>query len=235
MTITAGQVINEARDYHAALSKTAAPDRLSWNHLTRTMNRFRDRIMVRVPAFFAAEFTQTLTAAIFSNGLNLASVSSVGVKAFTGPIRFLYASSSPARYVDGQFIPWEQRTMNNGVPAYTLINNVVKLLAGNGVDDLATAYQNYDSMVLSYTANVTPIVANANEITGFPDDAREALALSLVAFHLRRMVGSPQYNVKRVDADYFDAQATDAANLFYTRITRGITQVTEYYIQDRRP
>src|SRR6185436_16654257 len=109
MTLTAGQVNNEARDYHAALSKTNAPERLSWKHLTRTMNRFRDRIMVRVPSFMAQEFTQELTTAIFDDGLDLADVATYGVKAFTGPIRFLYAPTSPPRYVDGLFVPWEQR------------------------------------------------------------------------------------------------------------------------------
>lgn len=235
MPLTAGAVIDAARDYHGALSKQNAPDRLAWPQLTRFMNTLMNRILGRMPAFFAQTYVATLNSALFTNGLALATISSIGVKGLAGDIQFTYNASDPDRFVPGRFIPWEQRDLYTPVPAYTLRNNVIYLLAGDGGIDLATAYQNFSAMTVSYTPSATAIVNNDTELAGFPDDALEVFATNLAGFLLRRMVGNPQWGVERADADYFDAQAREAREDFLTRLTRGITQQANYYVRDVGP
>ncbi len=61
MTITAGEVITLARDYHPALSPNNAPNRIAWRALTRFVDDLTDRIMVKVPGFFAVEYSTALS------------------------------------------------------------------------------------------------------------------------------------------------------------------------------
>jgi hypothetical protein len=187
----------------------------------------------RVPAYFAQEYTATLNSALFTSGLALSTLSSTGVKGLTGPIKFAYASTDPVQYIPGLFVPWEQRLLYTPVPSYTLINNVIVLLAGNA--DLGEAYTNFDSMVVSYTPNPAAIEDNETTLTGWPDDALDVFATMLAAFYLRRMVGSPDWQIAREDADFFYAQAREAREDFLTRISRGITQQQSYYIVDALP
>lgn len=235
MALTAAGVINAARDYHGALSKQNAPDRLAWPQLTRFMNELMNRILGRMPAFFAQEYTATLNQALFDDGLNLATISTTGIKGLAGAIRFSYSASDPVRYIPGLFVPWEQRDLYTPVPAYTLANNVLRLLAGDGGVDLATAYQNFDTMIVSYTPAAAAITANTGVITGFPDDALETFATNLAAFLLRRMVGNPTWGVQRADADYYDSLAQKAREDWLTRLTRGISQQQSYYVIDAGP
>lgn len=230
--LTAGGIIDASRDYHGALSKQNAPDRLAWPQITRFMNELMNRILGRSPAYFAQTYTQAINQALFDNGLALSTISSTGIKGLAGAITFLYSASSPSSHIPGLFVPWEQRDLYAPVPAYTLRDNVIRLMAGDESNDLGTAYQNFSSLTVSYTPVPAPIVSNAGIIVGFPDDALETFATACAAFLLRRMVGNPTWSVARQDADYYDAMANKAREEWLTRLTRGITQQQNYYIRD---
>ena len=58
--------------------RSGEPDRLAWPQLTRFTNELMNRILARVPAYFAAEYVATLDAALFANGLALSTISSIG-------------------------------------------------------------------------------------------------------------------------------------------------------------
>ena len=232
MSLTAGTVIDSARDFHGALSKQNAPNRLGYPQITRFMNQLMDRLLGRVPAYFAQTYVATINSALLTNGLALSTLSATGVKGLAGDILFRYTSSSPQRHFPGKFIPWEQRQLYTPVPAYTMANNVIYLLAGTVGFDLGTAYQNFDQMTVSFTPNPAAITADISVLTGFPDDALEAFASDLAAFLLRRMVGNPSWEVKRGDVDYYDGLAAEARGRFLTRITRGFAQQQSYYVID---
>lgn len=232
MSLTAGTVIDSARDYHAALSKQNAPNRLGYPQITRFMNHVMDRLLGRVPGFFAQTYDATLNSALFTSGLALSTISSIGVKGLTGPILFSYTGTDPVRWIPGQFVPWEQRDMYAAVPAYTLRNNIIYVLAGDEGADLGVAYTNFDEMRVSYTPAATAITADGTVLAGFPDDALEMFASNLAAFLLRRMVGSPNWEVKRADVDYYDSLAADALKTFLDRITRGVAQQQSYYVRE---
>lgn len=235
MSLTAVNVIDAARDYHGALSKQNAPNRLAYPQITRFMNQLMDRLLGRVPSYFAQTYDATLDTTLFTSGLALTTLSTTGVKGLAGPILFSYTGTDPVRWVPGVFVPWEQRDMYTPAPAYTLRNNIIYVLAGNEGADLGVAYQNFDEMRVSYTPAATAITADSGVLTGFPDDALEAFATDLAAFLLRRMVGNPNWEVKRADVDFYDSLASQAREQFFTRITRGFAQQQSYYIRDVGP
>lgn len=232
MTITAGEVINLARDYHPALSTTNAPKQLAYRALTRFMHEIAQKVVVRVPGFLGQVVPVTFDASTFTDGIDLATLIPAGWQDLVD-VRFLYDTSNPQSFVTGLFVPYEQRDIPHPIPAYTLLNNVLYLLGNDEVGQLETAYQNYSGCVVSYTPLATPITADASELTGYPDDAKEMFAAMLGAFWLRRLVDDPQYAVQRSTADYFDNVAEGEKSRWLGRVFN-VSRKQSYYIREIR-
>jgi len=194
-----------------------------------------DRLLGRLPSYFADTYDATIDSTLLANGLALTTLSTTGVKGLAGDIMFRYTGGSPQRSMPGKFIPWEQRHLYTPAPSYTLRDNTIYLIAGEIGADLGLAYQNFDQMTVSFTPDPAAITADDDVLTGFPDDALEAFASNLAAFLLRRMVGSPSWEVKREDVDYYDSLAIEAHERWLTRITRGFAQQMSFYVQDVMP
>lgn len=231
MTLTVATVANMARDYHSALSPQAAPQAVAYRALSRFQDQIVEEITSRVPGFLGQTVSVTFDAATFTDGIDLADIVPAGVKDFIDA-RFLYDQSDPQSYVSGLFVPYEQRDMPHPIPAYTLLNNVILLLGNDQVGQLSQAYENYEGLVLSYTPIPADLTADASVFI-LPDDAKEALASMLAAFWVRRLVGNPNFQVERADADYWDVVANEERKRFLTRIFR-TTQRQSYYIREVR-
>lgn len=213
MALLVSAVINLARDYHPALSPANAPEQIAFRATQRFQNELMEEIYVRQNGFFAQRLTIAFDAATFTAGIDLTTEIPAGVKQILNPTNFIRNTSDPVTYDPGLFVPFEQIDQSGGLA-------------------ISQDYQNYSGLVLTYVPVPEEITDGADELTGFPDDARDAFATMLAAFWLRRLVGNPSYNVDRRDADYWDAYAASEKDRFLKRVFVGQTQSQSFYIKD---
>lgn len=227
MTLSVADVVNQARDAHAALSPTNAPQPIAIRRLTLFQRTLVTEIVRRVPGFLAQTVTVNLPLTDFDAGIDLSSTIASGWLDLPDGV-FTYAQSpSPSRSVPGTFVPFEQRMFQGARPAFTFLNNVLYFIG------LATEYTQYASFTLSFTSLPSALV-DGNSTFILPDDALECLAAELAAVWIQRLVGNPNFDVDGDAAAALRADANRTKAEFLTRIFR-LTQRQSYRVRDRQP
>lgn len=225
MSLTAGTVINHARDMNPALSRANAPDVVGYRALTRMSGDLVQAVTVRQPAFLAKSVTLALPLAVFADGLSLATLIPAGwldlLEVFAQRADTSDATQWPRRV---QMVPWEQRDMPQPWPGVTLRDNTLFLL---GDVDAWTAFA---SLKLTYTPSPASVTGD-NSVLEVPDDALDALATMLCAFYLWRLVGDPAYRVTGDMANLWDSKASGERDRFLNRIWR-TGQRQSYRVRD---
>lgn len=240
MTLTAGTVINNARDQHTLLSPSNAPAILAYRELSRLQRALYTEIFSRVPAFLSQRVDIALTPDIFarltendgvritedapdvdpSSGLDLTTLIPGGWLDITPGSEFWFSGTCFDR---GRFFPWEQRDMACA-PAFTLRNNFLYLL-GN-----AAAYSRYSEWRLYYTPIPAAITADNSPIS-LPDDSCECLSKLLAGFFLKRLVGNAEFKVTGEIMAMYMGEAMEEKKNFLSRIFR-VTQRQTYRVRD---
>lgn len=225
--LLAGQVINHARDLHPSLSTTNAPQQLAYRALSRFQRDLVEEITPRVPAYLAVEAVAAFPVSPFDAGISLDTLIPNGWKDLLDGF-FVRAGTSPnpGGRVRGTFVPWEQRDMGQRLPAYTFQHNVLFFLGG------PSYYANFATFNLGYTPLPADIVNDASPFI-LPPDCREALAAMLAAFYIKRLVGTPTFDVDAAGAGIFLQDAQDERAKFLTRIWR-LGQRQNYRVRDVR-
>lgn len=223
-TLTAGEIINHARDLHPALSPANAPAVLAYRQISRHQQELIQEITVRQPAFLAEYAVVTLPLADFDAGEDLDTAIPSGwldiLEVFTR-----WSSSDVTGYPTRcQIVPWEQRDMPQPFPAVTIASNTLYLLG------TAEGWARMASLRITYTAQPDDIVDD-DSVLVVPVDAREALAHGLAAFWLGRLVGNPQYQVDADAVGYREGKAAEEQKKFLTRIWR-TGQRQSYRVRD---
>lgn len=225
MTITAAQILNRARDLHAALSEQNAPDVLMFRELSARQDTFFDKIFARVPAMLAKVLTVPLPLADFDAGVDLATEIPGGWKDLTPAAEFrLSGTPVPRAIVEAKFIPWEQRLMGPSLPAFTLRDNTLFFLGSD------TNYARFTEFRLTYTP-IPERIVDEDSVVALPDDALEPLAAGLASFGLRRLVGNPLYGVTMAMWRTYDEDAALQEAMFLRRIFMGIAQRQNYSVK----
>ncbi len=238
MTISVVSVIDEARDFHAALSKQNVPDALMVGELRRALDDLINQIFPRVPAFVAVTLEVDLTDPSINwdavcndipggTGFALESLIPGGWKdPMKGEFWWLASGNVSRRPEIGTFVPWEQRTLPCRKPAFTLRNNALYFLGAPAL------YQHYQTFRLVYTAN--PAVLQLGDNIPLPDDVHIPLASRLAVFGLRRLISMPNINVTAEMVGPFADQAKSDRAEFLQRVFR-TTQRQRYVVNDVRP
>jgi hypothetical protein len=224
-TLTAGAVLNLARDKHPALSSTNAPAEIAYRFLSSMQRDLVQLIARRVPGEVALKITIPFPLASFDAGVDLAVLLPNGWLDLTD--LFVYYASAPdgPRFVRSQFIPWEQRDTGRSTPAHTYRNNTLLFLG------IASDYASYASASLTYSPLPVDIATPASLFTT-SDDAREAYAAATAAFWLGRMLGSdPRVTLQVVQL--FDQRASSAMDSYLKRILL-TAQRQDYRVRDVR-
>ena len=225
MSLTAGTVINHARDMHPALSPANAPAVVGYRALTRFSGDLVQAVTVRQPAFLAKTATVALPLAVFDSGQSLATSISAGwldlLEVFGQRTDGASTTEWPVRV---HLIPWEQRDMLQKFPAVTVRDNTLYLL-GNETD-----WELLASLKLTYTPRPASVLSDTS-VLEVPDDALDALATMLCSFYLWRLVSDPQYRVTGDMASLWDGKAEKERTKFLNRIWR-TGQRQSYRVRD---
>lgn len=216
------------RDLHPALSKSNAPAQLAFRQLSRFQRDLVQEMVVRIPAYLSQELVVTLPLADFEAGINLTTLLPDGWKdLLEGECRYSASGASPHRKCPAAFIPYEVRKQNHQRPAFTFQSNVLYLLG------CANDYSQFDQFILAYTG-APPQLTAASSTFVVPDDAQDYLAYALAAFHLKRMVGQPAFNVDAETAALYMSDAATARAQFLKRIFQ-LSQRQSYSVRDVTP
>ena len=223
MSLTAGEVINHARDLHAALSPANAPAVLGYRALSRIQRDLLTDVVMANPAYLATQAKVAMPLADFNDGIDLNGV--LGEWADLVEIfgRWATASNFELRVWS---IPWEQRDLAQRWPSFTLRNNTVYLMGTE------TGWSQIAELRLTYSAVPLDLTSDSS-VFALHDDARETLAASLAAFYLGRLVGNPEYQVGLDASTASDARATETRSQWMRRIIM-VTQRQSWQIRDVR-
>ncbi len=238
MPLLVDDVIDNARDMHALLSRENFPDELAVRELTRAVSDYYDQIYPRMPAFLATTLEIDLTDPAFdwagamndvpgeSPGVDLSTLIAGGWKDLTQG-EFWIGTGATARCVaKATPTPWEQRTQSNRFPAFTFRNDALYFLGQQ------FNYARYSLFRLVYTPNPADLASGGT--VPLPHDAREPLASRLAVFGLMRLIGNPQFKITAADIQPFGARASAERKEFFTAIFR-VAQKQRYTMRDVSP
>ncbi len=224
MTVTVAQVDDYMRDLHPALSSSNAPDQLALRALSRFQRDLVREIVVKVPAFLSQQVAVALPLADFDAGIDLSALIPDGwTDLLDGFFRYSTAVP-PFRDTRGVFAAFEQRDMPQPFPAWTFQGNVVYLIG------VAEDFAQISQFTLHYTG--TPAELTTDQATFvLPDDCKDYFAAALAAFHLKRLVGNPSFNVDRQTAQLYGEDAAELRLQFLSRIFR-LSQRQNYSVRN---
>lgn len=187
MALTAGEVINHARDLHPELSPTNAPAELGYRALSRIQRELYNEVVCRQPAFLAQRVMVALPLPSFTAGIDLGTLLPNGwLDILEGYVHF--TDQVTGRQSRCTYVPWEQRDMRQRFPAFMLAANTITLVGE------ASDWDQVDQFWLTYTALPADLVDDTSPLA-FPADAREALATLLASFYCDRLISDPQYAI----------------------------------------
>lgn len=238
MVLTVDEVIDHARDFHAALSRANVPDGLMVRELTRGVSDLYDQIYRRMPAYLATELDVDLTDPAFnwtgtiddvpgvSPGIDLTALIPGGWKDLLAGEFWIGTGATAKRLARATPIPWEQRSFNHGFPAFTLRDNAVYFLGPQ------VRYSRFSVFRLVYTPNPADLTTGGT--VPLPHDAREPLASRLALFGMMRLVGHPEFKLTAADVAPFSQRAAGERKEFLTAIFTA-AQRQRYVMKDVRP
>lgn len=224
MAITAGEVINLARDAHASLSVQSTPKPVMLRRISEEQRTLFDMIFSRVPGLLAQVLTVPLPLADFDAGIDLTTEIPGGWKDLTPSAEFQFSDRPPpAGVVKVGFVPFEQRLQSRSLPAITFRDNTIFLLGS------ANNYNQFSEVRIPYTPIPADVTAETS-VLELPDDARGVLAARLASVSLRRLVGNPLYGVSMAMWREYDGDAAGATSSFLRRLVQGIGQRQDYHV-----
>jgi len=223
-TLTAGEVINHARDTHPLLSEANAPSALAYRALSRFQQALVQGIYMRQPAMLAQFYLITFPLDSFTDGVDLRTLIPTGwLDILEGFVQ--WAGGNQNEWTKrAQQVPWEQRDMPQPWPAYTVFAETLYPLGPE------SAWTRVASLRLSVTRQPDDVVDDDTALI-VPVDAREALATQLQAFYLKRLVGNPQFNVNTDMVSLAMQDAKMRTDEFLDRIAR-VGQRQSYRVRD---
>lgn len=222
MDLTAGQVLNFARDKHPALSESNAPEPVGIRQLSELQRDLISEITIRMPGWGGSTLTVALPLASFAGGVDL-NDEIPGDVFDMAQGTFIYRDLPDRDPRVANFVPWEQRTRPVTLPAFTLFNNILYFI-GNEQN-----YASFSSFKLEYTA-IPADVETVDTVLVLRTQAREALSWGLAAFWLMRLVKSPVYQVTADMASAINSRASEEREKFLNQIAR-LTQRQQHTVK----
>jgi hypothetical protein len=222
--ISAGQVLNHARDLHPALAPVHTPEPLAWRQLSRQQEDLWQDITRIVPALYAQQVALPLPPPSgFAAGWPLATFLPNGQykDILDLEVQWNAPQRQPTRVT---FVPFEQRDLRHRFPAITLRDGAFYPIGNE--NDWASA----QSVVVTFTPLPQDITSEGQTLS-LPDDARECMAAMLAAFFARRLVGVPALSVTPDIAGMLNNMAQEERTRFLARI-RQVAQKQRYRIRN---
>lgn len=229
MTLTVAQVIDEARDHHAALSETNAPSKLLLRELRRGLRELFTQIAPRVPEFVALSVSVDVATIDFTTGaaVDLGTLIPDGWLDLT-QVSFTWTTApSPgaSRPVVAKLVPFQQRGRSPGLPAVTFRDNVLYILGPESV-----YAPRFGTMEIQYTPNPEAVTLSG-DIPALPDDVIDCLGLRLAAFGVSRLRGNPSFDIDQEAVDSMRAESKEATRAFLRRVYR-LSQRQDHRMRD---
>lgn len=230
MALLVDEILDEARDQHSALSESNAPTELLLRELTRRVREIYTKLAPRMPEFLLETAEVDMSTVDFSTGaaIDLGTLIPGGWLdlpqiGFTWQNQPVPGAGQP---VKSTWRPWQQRQMAGKLPAHSFEKNVLHLIGS------AQAYAQFGLCLVSYIPIVAPLEEGGT--LDLPDDAKDFLSLRVAAFGMRRLVGNPQFDVDKEQADDAAARGVDGQKDFQTRVFR-LTQRQDGRMRDVNP
>lgn len=211
MAFTAGEVIDEARDRHAAFDRKMVPDRMARRFLSNYARQLQARVLAINPDALRVDQVTNLPLGNFDAGIALpANVQYVAEIVAKEP-----ATYANPRTIPVTLIPAGQRNAPNGpLAAAWQVGNVIYLRSP------ASLWQYMGSIAIAYVPLLVDL-ATLDDAVGLPDAAKLACVENVAEFMARR--GTLDSAAPPITLQEFNEEASSAEGAYLASVANQLT------------